>query len=122
LSGPVSDVSDDPADTADVDPNSDNNPDDPTAVAFPEISVLKEITNTAVAASGVTGNYDVTYTLTVENTGPVTLSNLSLTDDIATQFGGAFAQVSSALQSRTWTPPWCQRQTPATPAQRAATC
>ncbi|MEP2424406.1 MAG: hypothetical protein ABJH99_00120, partial [Tateyamaria sp.] len=39
------------------------------------------------------GSFDVTYTLVTTNTGNVTLDNLTLVDDLATQFGAAFLSV-----------------------------
>ena len=85
--GLVSDDSDDPAD-----PTSD---DDPTRVFISGLAITKEVSATSVAASGTTGNYDVTYTFTITNTGGETLNNLSLVDDLDTQFGGAFVRVVS---------------------------
>ena len=40
-------------------------------------------------------NFDVEFTLTVENTGSTRMDNLSLFDDLATQFGPAFASIGS---------------------------
>ncbi len=69
------------------------NEDDPTPLIIRDIEATKEWTAYASAASGVSGNFDVTYTLTVENTGTERLSSLSLTDDLAAQFGGAWKGV-----------------------------
>ena len=41
------------------------------------------------------GDFEVTYQLVVENTGNVDLGDVSLVDDIATQFGGAFVSAGS---------------------------
>ena len=99
---PVNDVSDDPTDGDDIDPNADNNPDSPTNVSFANIEVEKIISTTtppAPASSGTAGNFDVTYEFLVTNTGTETLSNLSLTDDLDTQFGTAFVDVVSVAVS-----------------------
>lgn len=86
----VTDVSDDPTNPANVDPNGDQSPDDPTYASIADIDLRKTIDNVAPAASGVIGNVDVDYTFTVTNTGALTLSLLTLTDDFASQYGGAF--------------------------------
>jgi fimbrial isopeptide formation D2 family protein/uncharacterized repeat protein (TIGR01451 family) len=100
------DESDDPNDVTDDDPDMDNNPDDPNVLSIAEIELEKAVTGTpTIAASGVFGNFDVTYTFEVTNTGTETLSNLSLTDDLATQLGGAFVQVVSLGISPGATPP-----------------
>jgi len=57
------------------------------------IDVTKEVTGTALAASGTAGNYDLTYKFVIENTVTDTLDKLTLTEDFATQFGGAFVGV-----------------------------
>lgn len=94
-SNPVSDLSDDPSDLNNVDPDGDNNPDDPTLVSFADLAVTKSAGGAIVATSGTSGNYDVTFTFNVTNNGSEAISNLSLVDDLATQFGGAFVRVVS---------------------------
>ncbi|GAA4232068.1 hypothetical protein GCM10022291_05930 [Postechiella marina] len=81
----ITDNSDDPNNTNDVDDNNDGNPDDDTVTTLPGIGRL-EITKEALAATD--GSYDtvgevIVYTLVVENTGNVTLTNLVITDDNA---------------------------------------
>ncbi|MCP3853461.1 MAG: DUF11 domain-containing protein, partial [Actinomycetia bacterium] len=65
----------------------------------------------AKAASGIVnhtnGTYTVTWLLTVENLGNVTLADLGLTDDVATQFAGMspsdFATIDGSLAANpTW--------------------
>ena len=90
---PVDDVSDDPTVATDVDPNADNNPDDPTIVFFADIDVEKETGAIIPAASGISGNFTVEYVFTVTNTGSDVLNSLTLTDDFASQFGGNFVAV-----------------------------
>ena len=85
------DDSDDPTNATDNDPNADNNPDDPNLIRFPLISLQKQIVGTPVpASSAIAGNFDVTYQFTIENDGSTDLQGLTLTEDLATQFGGAF--------------------------------
>ena len=60
--GPVSDSDDEDVPTVDAEP-------------------LLAVTKTASKASGAEVNDDITYTITVTNTGNVTVSNISLTDD-----------------------------------------
>ena len=86
----VSDVSDDPTVATDVDPNNDNNPDDPTSLFFSSIGLTKTAGAIVPAASGTAGNFDVTYTFVVTNTGAETLNNLTLVDDFGSQLGGNF--------------------------------
>ena len=96
----VDDISDDPNDLTDDDLNADNNPDDPNVLSIAEIELEKSVTGTPViASSGNFGNFDITYTFEVTNTGSETLSNLSLTDDLATQLGGVFVDVVSVSVS-----------------------
>ena len=90
----VSDASDDPNDPTNVDPNSDNNPDDPNTVRFPTISLEKQVIGAPTpASSGTAGNYDVFYDLTITNTGSTPLDNLTLVEDFVAHFGGAFVAV-----------------------------
>ena len=89
----VTDVSDDPADSTDTDPDGDNNPDDPTPLTVSNIELEKEAVGLVPASSGVDGNFDVTYTFTVTNTGTTSLDNLTLTDDWASQLGGNFVGI-----------------------------
>ena len=89
----VMDTSDDPGIATDVDPNSDGNPDDPTLYGLSDITAEKSVSSFTDAASGTLGNFDVTYSFTVTNTGSEDLTNLSLVDDWAAQFGGAFVGV-----------------------------
>ena len=63
--------------------------DDPTPLQIPSIGLAK-LAGDAVANGD---NFDVTYTLTFENNGSVDLTNLTLFDDIAAQFGAAFVSV-----------------------------
>ena len=70
-----------------------NGEDDPTPIIIPDISVAKEVFGTPVALAS--GNFEVVYQLVVENTGNVDLANVSLVDDLATQFGGAFVSAGS---------------------------
>jgi uncharacterized repeat protein (TIGR01451 family)/fimbrial isopeptide formation D2 family protein len=90
------DLSDDPNDAADDGAATDNNPDDPNELSIAEIELEKQVTGTPViATSGTFGNFDITYTFEITNTGTETLSSISLTDDLATQLGGVFVDVVS---------------------------
>ncbi len=92
----VTDDSDDPTDATDDDPNSDSDPDDPNEIRIPNISLEKEITNTVVAASGIQGNFDVTFQFTISNDGATPLENLTLIEDMTAHYGGAFVGIVSA--------------------------
>ena len=74
-----------------TDPNSDNGSgtiDDPTPIIIADVSAAKESVGTPVLLSN--GNYEVTYQVVIENTGTVDLANLTLGEDLATQFGAAY--------------------------------
>ncbi|MFK8104609.1 MAG: SdrD B-like domain-containing protein, partial [Saprospiraceae bacterium] len=53
----------------------------------PEIRTIKQVLSVNTLPSG---NVAITFELGVKNTGPVDLTNLSLTDDLTTQLGSAF--------------------------------
>ena len=106
-------------------PNSDNGSgltDDPTPLIVSDIELTKSVTGIAPATSGTTGNFDVTYVLTVKNTASQPLTNLSLVDD----FKLNLAELLSGLLPRRWCPTSTQRrhptQTAATTGPAAATC
>jgi uncharacterized repeat protein (TIGR01451 family) len=87
--------------------NSEASPDgvfanDPTPVAIADLGVAKSVVGEPQL---VNGNYLITFAATVENTGTIDLENLSLTEDLATQFGAVFVNASSVtLTSGTTNP------------------
>ena len=64
--------------------------DEPTSAIIPEIAIVKRAGD--AIANG--DDWNVTFTLVVENTGSVNLNNLTLLDDISSQLGNAFVSVS----------------------------
>ncbi|TWU31969.1 SdrD B-like domain-containing protein [Novipirellula artificiosorum] len=75
-----------------IDPDlADNTNNDVDQIA--NIQTLKNVTG--VSANG--DNWDVTFVITVENTGSVRLDQLSLVDDIASQFGAALVSVTAPI-------------------------
>ena len=73
------------SDRSDDDDDSDGDTeDDPTVTVFtqlPDISIVKEVTSIAQAVANTTGLGDtITYTITIENIGDVTLTNIEVTD------------------------------------------
>ncbi len=65
-------------------------------VACPEVGLAKEA---STPVNNGDGTWNVTYTLTATNTGPVDLSNVAIVDDLATVFGSALT--SSTVTSDT---------------------
>ncbi len=86
----VEDVSDD-----DV-PGSDSDPTVTSFLMMPELDVAKSVT--ALSTLQGDGTFDVDYTVTVVNSGNVTLDPLTLVDDLtaADQLGSAFSSVVTA--------------------------
>ncbi|MDA9208111.1 hypothetical protein N9O61_04410, partial [Octadecabacter sp.] len=83
---PLNDLSDDPV-VGGEDYNGDSIPDDPTVALLPSNPVLDVEKSAVVGAIQADGTFDVTYTLVTTNTGNVTLDNLTLVDDLNSQFG-----------------------------------
>ncbi len=79
---PVTDDSDDPDDPTDDDPDGDGEPDDPTVTPLSPSVGLEVIKSDLLAGSGVAGD-TVTYSLTVTNTGLVTLSDVTVSDTLS---------------------------------------
>ncbi|MFS4491367.1 CshA/CshB family fibrillar adhesin-related protein [Maribacter sp. 2308TA10-17] len=88
----ITDDSDDPTNATDVDPDSDGNPDDPTVQDFtqePSISLLKTGVLEDDNADGFpNAGEKIRYSFTVENTGNVTLTGVTLNDPLVTVSGG----------------------------------
>ena len=61
---------------------------DPTPIIIADVSAAKEAVGQPVALGN--GNHEVTYQVVIENTGTVDLANLTLGEDLATQFGAAY--------------------------------
>ena len=90
----ITDLSDDPNNPADADPNMDGNPDDPNPIRLPNISLQKTVAAPPVPASSATaGNFDVTYELVITNTGSTALDTLILNENLQAHFGGAFVGI-----------------------------
>ena len=70
-------------------PGDNGTSDDPTPLLLPAIGLAK----TAGDAVANGDNFDIPFTFVYENTGTVDLATLSLTDDIAAEFGNAFVNV-----------------------------
>ena len=112
LGGLVSDISDDPANPADIDPNGDGNPDDPTVVTLPQAGAIA-LEKTGVLNDGGDGRADagdvIDYAFTLTNTGNVTLNNVTLSDPLldapnGTLSGGPIASLTvGARDSATFT-------------------
>lgn len=96
---PTTDLSDDGSDASSSNPGTRGDTggtDDPTPLALPAIDLTKEIVGTPTpAASGVNGNFDVTYEFELTNTGTTDLDNVALTEDFLANLGDAFVGVVS---------------------------
>ena len=95
----VDDLSDDG-----LNPNNDNGEgttDDPTPFQVPQIRLFKAQSD---AVSNGDGTSTITVTLRVQNSGTVPLSDLSLTEDLADQFGGALISTTSPTIDATLAP------------------
>lgn len=91
----VADVSDSgtaPTTTNPGEPGDTGGESDATPLYIPDIAIAKQQGTTT--RDTTTGNWFVAYTFFVENVGTVSLDNLTLTDDIATQFGNAYVAVT----------------------------
>lgn len=73
-------------------PNSHN---DPLPLQLPNIGAAKSVVSFAPAASQTPGNLDVRFRMELKNTGNVNLSNLQVSDDLATQLGAAYIGIVS---------------------------
>ena len=65
-------------------------------LSIPMLNIEKSTTEVEVASSGVEGNFDVTFTIKMENTGTTKLNNLKLQDDLVEQLGGTFITIVTA--------------------------
>ncbi|MFC6491112.1 DUF7507 domain-containing protein, partial [Nitratireductor sp. GCM10026969] len=100
----VSDLSDDPTDTTDSDPDADGEPDDPTVFVTqrnPELDVTKEAELNDDGSGYADAGETVGYRFTVENTGNVTLTNVTIEDPLVTVTGGPIASLAPGAKDTT---------------------
>ena len=84
-----------------LDPTAENGEDDgdgvfgndPTPIVIADISVVKAISGTPTLLSN--GNFEVVYSLVIENNGNVDLADLTLVEDLAGQFGSALVSAGN---------------------------
>ena len=65
---------------------------DPTPIIIADVDAAKESVGTPALLPN--GNFAATYQVVIENTGTVNLANLTLGEDLATQFGAAYVNAS----------------------------
>ncbi|MDA8869880.1 hypothetical protein N9H93_00640 [Rhizobiaceae bacterium] len=106
LNGPVSDLSDDPANPANVDSEGDGEADDPTVTALTQaasIAIEKTADISGLSANPAAGE-TISYTFTIRNTGNVTVDAISVTDPDATTVVGTPVSLDPNLEdTTTWT-------------------
>ncbi|MFC6489904.1 hypothetical protein ACFP9U_18265, partial [Nitratireductor sp. GCM10026969] len=103
-SGALTDLSDDPDEAADADAEGDGEPDDPTVVVLGQdiaADFLKEATLNGDGDGFADVGETIDYAFTIENTGNVTLSNLTVSDDRATVQGGPLASLAPGATDST---------------------
>ena len=89
----ISDQSDDPNDSTNVDPDLDGDPDDPTVVMLDPVPIitLNKIANTSLIQNPTVVGDQIIYGFEVCNTGSLELNNVIVTDPLVTLTGTAFS-------------------------------
>ena len=62
--------------------------DDPTPIIIADVSAAKQVVGTPTLLAN--GNFEAVYQVVIENTGTVDLANLTIDEDLATQYGPAY--------------------------------
>ncbi|WP_199185115.1 choice-of-anchor L domain-containing protein, partial [Aquimarina sp. I32.4] len=103
----ITDNSDDPDDTTDVDPDNDGNPDDPTVsdLRQPLLDITKTDTYVDTNGNGIIDAGDtINYAFVVTNTGNIDLTGISVTDALATVSPATTIDlVAGAIDNSTYT-------------------
>ncbi|NAS29680.1 T9SS type B sorting domain-containing protein [Flavobacteriaceae bacterium R38] len=86
--GGISSLSDDPDDATDNDNDGDGNPDDPTVTVIPQVASIS-LLKAASSPTFSRANEVINYTITVINTGNISLDNIVVTDVNANITGGS---------------------------------
>ena len=66
----------------------DSTGDEPTPVIIADVSAAKQVIGTPTQLAN--GNFEATYQVVIENTGTVDLADLTLSENLASQFGAAY--------------------------------
>ncbi|WP_299443437.1 PKD-like domain-containing protein [uncultured Aquimarina sp.] len=103
---PITDISDDPNNATDNDANGDGDPDDITDTNIaqnPSIELEKTATFNDENGNGIPQQGEtITYNFNVTNTGNVTLSNITISDPLATVNGGPITLAPSNNDTTTF--------------------
>ncbi|MDH3294837.1 MAG: hypothetical protein OER95_11020, partial [Acidimicrobiia bacterium] len=103
----VSDLSDDPVNPTDADPDGDGDPDDPTVVVLSQLADIT-LTKSGGALTDTNGDRvvggvgdEIVYSFEVTNTGTVTLADVIVTDPLVDVSGGPIAALAPGATDST---------------------
>jgi uncharacterized repeat protein (TIGR01451 family) len=84
---PVTDLSDDPTDLTNTDPDNDGDPDDPTITILPQNPKIGAAKKLISVVNNLDGTFTAKFEISLKNNGNVTLGDIQSTDNITTEFG-----------------------------------
>ncbi len=84
---PVTDLSDDPNDLTNKDPDNDGDPDDPTITILPQNPKIGAAKKLISVVNNLDGTFTAKFEISLKNNGNVTLGDIQSTDNITAEFG-----------------------------------